>query len=977
VGETLDPATARTAKPGRWSGFALSLLLITAAGFLLRILRLDFQPLWWDEGYSVWFATHPVGQMVSLTSQDIHPPLYYLLLSGWIKLLGPGPVSLRWLSVIAGTLAIPLMYVAGRSLFHSPRAGVIASLLVVLNPLHVYYSQEVRMYGLVALWSLAATWAAWGVFSAGQRNPAPTRRTRVAFLAAYVAFATLALYTQYYAIFLPIGLTLYAVWRYRRAPLGLVEWLAAQLAVALLYLPWAIYAGLRLVTYVSQKVAQDADRPLGLPLYLARHLSAFAAGHLVGRAAAWWPLALLLLVPIVVGLVVRWRNPHPPTPSPMPGMGEGARQQSGRGGEGSPVSFLLTVLATILLLGWVISLRFPFFPERGERLLLLGLPHFILLAAAAADALWARSRIAGYVTLGLFVAVSAASLAGFYTVPRYADDDYRPLIAATVEQGLPGDTVFAVYPWQVGYWRSYAPESLTGGPVAVLSPSPEWNEASQGALDDALVAGRVWFPEHLALGGITEMQAEAYLKQQGVPFVNGWYGPNTRLSAWAGAPAGIAAPAASGDAALARFPAASGGELTVLAGSAPITPIPAANTVKPISLSWTADAPPAELAVSVRLVDDLGQIWTQHDYAPLGSLSAGTASADAGGWRATDSLGLLVPAGVPPGRYHVELVLRPTDSARPLDALAADGRSLGAAARLFDLDIDPADRELTPLRLPIAMRQSVDLGDGIRFLGYTMDDAPLTPGDTRKVNLFWQATGQPQADYTAFVQILSPDGSLLANWQAAPGAGYATTQWPPGTLIRTQASLRVPAEIADGRYPLIAGLFRTTDGMRLKADGKDHLALGTVTVVGREHVMTPPAAQHAQSETFGSLAELVGYDLSTEDIQAGGSLDVTLHWKALAASERPYTVFVHLLDEDGNIRGYGDGEPGNGAYPTTGWLAGEYIADMHTVTVQAGAPPGDYRLAVGFYDPTTGERLLTPDGADAVMLDTPTTVLAH
>jgi hypothetical protein len=59
------------------------------------------------------------------------------------------------------------------------------------------------------------------------------------------------------------------------------------------------------------------------------------------------------------------------------------------------------------------------------------------------------------VTLGLIGAVAGASLWGFYNVPRYADDDYRPLIARTVEQGLPGDTVFCVYPWQVGYWRSY------------------------------------------------------------------------------------------------------------------------------------------------------------------------------------------------------------------------------------------------------------------------------------------------------------------------------------------------------------------------------------------------------------------------------------------------------------------------------------------------------------------------------------------
>ena len=193
------------------------------------------------------------------------------------------------------------------------------------------------------------------------------------------------------------------------------------------------------------------------------------------------------------------------------------------------------MILTALVLGWLISLRAPFFPARGERLLILALPPFILLVAAGLDALWTRWRAVGLIVLGLIVATSVASLAAFYTVPRYPDDDYRALIAHTVEQGLPEDTVFAVYPWQVGYWRSYGSPD---GPTARLSPDPEWTPAVAAALDDALARGRVWFPAHLALGAILETQIEAYLADRAVPFVNEWHGPNTRLSAWAAAPAG-------------------------------------------------------------------------------------------------------------------------------------------------------------------------------------------------------------------------------------------------------------------------------------------------------------------------------------------------------------------------------------------------------------------------------------------------------
>ncbi len=59
--------------------------------------------------------------------------------------------------------------------------------------------------------------------------------------------------------------------------------------------------------------------------------------------------------------------------------------------------------------------------------------------------------------------------------------------------------------------------------------------------------------------------------------------------------------------------------------------------------------------------------------------------------------------------------------------------------------------------------------------------------------------------------------------------------------------------------------------------------------------------------------------------------EVTLYWEALGATERPYTVFVHLLDAQGQAVGFGDSEPGGGAYPTTGWRKGEYLTDGHAI----------------------------------------------
>jgi 4-amino-4-deoxy-L-arabinose transferase-like glycosyltransferase len=983
-------------------GTILALILL---GFALRVLRLDFQPLWWDEGYSVWFATHPLGQMAALTAQDIHPPLYYALLHGWTLLLGTAPIVLRLLSVVAGTLMIPAIYLAGRRLL-GKRAALLAALLVAISPLAVFYSQEIRMYGLVALLSTGILLVAWRMLGSpmtgqpgqaresggeGDGRPALVRDSgwgpRKWDLALYVLLTTAALYTQYYVVFLPVGLTLFALWQWwrgRGAPgsgKALGYWLGAQAAVALLYLPWVIYAGPKLVPYVSQKVVQDADRPLGLLIYLGRHLSAFSAGHLEGPLAPYWPAVLLLLIPATVGLVWAMRSGS---------RGSGTRDQgSAVANSRSPVAdshspflMLLLVLASALLLGWLVGLRYPFFPERGERLLLLAMPAFLLLFAAGLDGFLSRARAAGLAVLGLSAAVSIASLAVFYVTPRYAEDDYRPLIARIVEQGLPEDTVFASYPWQAGYWRAYGDPN---GPVDVLTPDVAWGAPVAAALQEALDRGRVWFPAHLSLGAILESRIEDYLGAHAVSFVNEWHGPNTRLSAWAELP-----PAAAADLAPVRFslPGPGAGTIELSGAGAQEAPVPAANVVMPLSLTWTGEARPPELVVSVRLTDDLGQIWAQHDYEPLGG-SVWRSGANAWAcdvcaekfktrpWQATDRLGVLVPAGTPPGRYHVEVVVHPKDEERPLDVVGDSDRESGSSARLFDVTVGPAGAAMGIEHLPISIPQRVDMQGGLRLLGYSLDDAPATPGDLRKLSLFWQATDQPASEYTAFVQLLDRQGGVAAGWEAPPGAGYPTQLWAPGELIRTQASMRVPASLADGSYELIGGLFRADDKTRLLTSrGADHFSLGQLRVRGRAHDMNPPIPEHAGESQFGELARLVGYDFAPppEGAPPGSSLPLILYWQALGASGRPYTVFVHLIDEAGHAAGFGDGEPAGGKLATTGWVAGEYLADPHEIAIQADAPAGTYRVAIGLYDSATGERLRTPDGAETVMLEPPVVV---
>lgn len=120
--------------------------------------------------------------------------------------------------------------------------------------------------------------------------------------------------------------------------------------------------------------------------------------------------------------------------------------------------------------------------------------------------------------------------------------------------------------------------------------------------------------------------------------------------------------------------------------------------------------------------------------------------------------------------------------------------------------------------------------------------------------------------------------------------------------------------------------------------------------------------QHETLAVFGDQIELLGYDLAPAAIRPGETLDLTPHWRALAEPQQSYKVFVHLLDPAGTLRAQADGVPVDWTLPTSCWVRGEVIADHYALTVPAGAPSGDYALAVGFYREDTDERLPVESG---------------
>jgi hypothetical protein len=128
--------------------------------------------------------------------------------------------------------------------------------------------------------------------------------------------------------------------------------------------------------------------------------------------------------------------------------------------------------------------------------------------------------------------------------------------------------------------------------------------------------------------------------------------------------------------------------------------------------------------------------------------------------------------------------------------------------------------------------------------------------------------------------------------------------------------------------------------------------------------MTPPPKIEALDIGLGDSLALYGYQISP----SGDSFDLHLIWTAHHTVATDYTVFVHLIDSSGAIAQQRDVMPVENSYPTSLWLAGEYVSDSHHF---ADLPPGDYSLRVGLYDQSTGTRLQRSDGSgDSIALGT-------
>ena len=648
-------------------------VFVLLLAFFLRFHLLAAQSFWNDEGNSARLSERSIPAILEGTASDIHPPLYYLALRGWRELAGETEFGLRAFSAYAGVLVVAVVLALGRNLTarrqdaktpshygeeKAPlRPGVlaltssaIAGLLAALSPVLVYYSQETRMYALLALLAALSAWVLL-VWLGGPRRP-------WRWMVAYTLLLAAGLYTHYFfpAVIAAQGLVTGLWWLRGAGEQGsrgerergsggpslnsyLVSrisypgwWLVMAAVAAALYLPW--------VPVFLRQIGQRGEAA-ALPAFLSESARWLALGGTVAPDEARWAVVAYVAL-LLLGVAAGGRRSAVPLLLALVPLGlmfvAGATDPAF-------FKFMLVIapfLAVLAGLAWH-ELRMTNDELRIRKEEFEG--------KAGGDGWSVVRRLSSLATAALTVAVIAGSLlslGNLYTDPAYARADYRGMAARIAAEAHPNAGIILVAPNQ---WEAFTYYHRDGAPVYPLP---------RGRPDPAVLE-----PELAAIAAAHDRLYALYwgdAQRDPQHVVERWLDANTFKAAeeWVGDVrfAVYAVPTAAPDRLTpsgATFAGLDGETITLHeyavwpAGARP-------GDIVQARLVWSADATPARpYKVFLHLLDGAGNVVAQRDSEPAGGSRPTT------GWspgeRVTDNHGLLLPTDLPPGDYTLRLGL--------------------------------------------------------------------------------------------------------------------------------------------------------------------------------------------------------------------------------------------------------------------------------------------------------------------------------
>ena len=274
----------------------------------------------------------------------------------------------------------------------------------------------------------------------------------------------------------------------------------------------------------------------------------------------------------------------------------------------------------------------------------------------------------------------------------------------------------------------------------------------------------------------------------------------------------------------------------------------------------------------------------------------------------------------------------------------------------------------------------IDFGDALRLTGYDLKGGS-------DMDLYFQALQPLDRDLFITLYLTDADYQLRGGVEKQQAAllWFPTSQWTPGETVRIpfrhipwdskeletfSVALGVldgddlwdvgqrllPAPLSSGQNPRRIAEGTLWHLMQYRWEGVQIIPLPDPVVD------TPPSSVTRTDVQFGDLASLEGYEIRTAKPKPGDELAVDLYWRAQEPTDTNYTVFFQVVGPDGRIYAQQDSPPGQGTLRTDWWQSGMLVPDTYRVVIAPDAPPDDYAIHIGFYNPVDGQRINLIDG---------------
>lgn len=332
-----------------------------------------------------------------------------------------------------------------------------------------------------------------------------------------------------------------------------------------------------------------------------------------------------------------------------------------------------------------------------------------------------------------------------------------------------------------------------------------------------------------------------------------------------------------------------------------------------ILLRWNHQQPEDGI-LQFKIVDTAKNVWIQRE-DPLFDIEERAASRWTAGHTYLTMHKLPLASDMPPGGYTVQVShFRPDGSLSGVTNI--NGQFLGTTADLATLPVTVPSPQP-----PVALPENSPSNSQITAVA----DFPtlIGQGEFVDTNVWVTHTAATAKQHHLELTL----GDVVLTYP------IDTEGWQSGFTYQVKARWQIPADLPAGDYPIFL----------------NRLGLGTLTVEARERNFALPAGESVGVQ-FGDVLELFAADWTADE----NTFEVGIVWRALGNGQADYTTFIHLKDGAGNVLAQSDLQPGKA---TSQVIQGEVVRFSADVPLNGIDPTLIKGVAIGFYDPLSGQRL--------------------